>query len=168
MNSSVWGYLVIILGIVGIFLINMFGKITVTNEESYYLLKEVTEAAMVDALDKKAYLIGVGYDGVTSSSDPDSMHCEVNKPGTIRIIKEKFVESFVRRFADSAWANTDYVISFDDIDECPPKVTVTITAKQKNNWIDKLIKKDDNSYSTDSTIVNRLSAILEVYDVVSD
>lgn len=168
MNSSVWGYLVIILGIVGIFLINMFGKITVTNEESYYLLKEVTEAAMVDALDQKAYLVGVGYDGVTSSSDPDSMHCEVNKPGTIRIIKEKFVESFVRRFADSAWANTDYVISFDDIDECPPKVTVTITAKQKNNWIDKLIKKDDNSYSTDSTIVNRLSAILEVYDVVSD
>ena len=162
MNSSAWGYLLIMLGIVGIFLINMFGEITVTNEESYYLLKEVTEAAMTDAVDYQAYRVGVGYDDVTSSTDSDSMHCEVGVPGTIRIIKEKFVESFVRRFSESAKQNVDYEISFDDIDECPPKVTVTVTAIQSNNWIDKFIKKEDN-YSSDNSIVNRLSAILEVY-----
>ncbi len=163
MQSSVWGYLFLVLGLLGIVLINLFGNITVSNEDMYYILKEVTEASMIDAIDYQAYRMGVGYDGVTEITDPDSMHCISGIPGTVRIVKEKFVESFVRRFAESATNNRDYKISFDDIDECPPKVTVTITAREKYNWLSKVLKKNDSiNYETDSAeIVNTLSAILE-------
>lgn len=163
MQSSVWGYLFLVLGLLGIVLINLFGNITVSNEDMYYILKEVTEASMIDAIDYQAYRMGVGYDGVTEITDPDSMHCISGIPGTVRIVKEKFVESFIRRFAESATNNRDYKISFDDIDECPPKVTVTITAREKYNWLSKVLKKNDSiNYETDSAeIVNTLSAILE-------
>lgn len=163
MQSSVWGYLFLVLGLLGIVLINLFGNITVSNEDMYYILKEVTEASMIDAIDYQAYRMGVGYDGVTEITDPDSMHCISGIPGTVRIVKEKFVESFVRRFAESATNNREYKISFDDIDECPPKVTVTITAREKYNWLSKVLKKNDSiNYETDSAeIVNTLSAILE-------
>lgn len=163
MQSSVWGYLFLVLGLLGIVLINLFGNITVSNEDMYYILKEVTEASMIDAIDYQAYRMGVGYDGVTEITDPDSMHCISGIPGTVRIVKEKFVESFLRRFAESATNNREYKISFDDIDECPPKVTVTITAREKYNWLSKVLKKNDSiNYETDSAeIVNTLSAILE-------
>lgn len=163
MQSSVWGYLFLVLGLLGIVLINLFGNITVSNEDMYYILKEVTEASMIDAIDYQAYRMGVGYDGVTEITDPDSMHCISGIPGTVRIVKEKFVESFLRRFAESATNNRDYKISFDDIDECPPKVTVTITAREKYNWLSKVLKKNNSiNYETDSAeIVNTLSAILE-------
>lgn len=163
MQSSVWGYLFLVLGLLGIVLINLFGNITVSNEDMYYILKEVTEASMIDAIDYQAYRMGVGYDGVTEITDPDSMHCISGIPGTVRIVKEKFVESFIRRFAESATNNREYKISFDDIDECPPKVTVTITAREKYNWLSKVLKKNNSiNYETDSAeIVNTLSAILE-------
>ena len=125
MNSSVWMYFFMLMGILGILLINIFGNVIMSNEQNYYLLKEVTEAAMMDAVDLKAYRDGVGWDGVTKESDPETMHCMEGIPGTVRIIEEKFVESFVRRFASSAQLNRKYKIIINDIDECPPKVTVT-------------------------------------------
>ena len=163
MQSSVWGYLLLVLGLLGIVLINLFGNITVSNEDMYYILKEVTEASMIDAVDYQAYRVGVGYDGVTEDSDPDSMHCISGIPGTVRIVKEKFVESFVRRFAESTTGNREYKISIDDIDECPPKVSITITAREKYNWLSRVLKKNNQvNYETDSAeIVNTLSAILE-------
>ena len=143
MQSSVWGYLFLVLGLLGIVLINLFGNITVSNEDMYYILKEVTEASMIDAVDYQAYRVGVGYDGVTEDSDPDSMHCISGIPGTVRIVKEKFVESFVRRFAESTTGNREYKISIDDIDECPPKVSITITAREKYNWLSRVLKKNN-------------------------
>ena len=160
MNSSVWGFLFLVLGILGIVMINFFGNVSVSDEQNYYLLKEVTEAAMIDALDYQAYRVGTGYDGVTP--DQDSMYCLPGKPGTIRIIKEKFVESFTRRFAASAERNKDYKISFDEIDECPPKVTVTVTSTESQSFFKRILRKSkETDYETDASIVNRLSAILE-------
>ena len=163
MQSSVWGYLFLVLGLFGIVLINLFGNITVSNEDMYYILKEVTEASMIDAIDYQAYLVGVGYDGVTEETDPDSMHCIAGVPGTIRIVKEKFVESFTRRFAKTATNNRNYEIRFEDIDECPPKVSITITASEPYKLLSNILgKQEDVNYETDSAeIVNTLSAILE-------
>lgn len=162
MNSSVWGFLFLILGILGIVMINFFGNVSVSDEQNYYLLKEVTEAAMIDAIDYQAYRVGVGYDGVTKETDPTSMYCLSGKPGAIRIVKEKFVESFTRRFASSAERNKNYKISFDDIDECPPKVTVTVTSTESQGFFKKILRKsEETDYETDSSIVNKLSAILE-------
>ena len=88
MKASVWGYMFLFLGLFGILLINLFGNITINNEQDYYLLKETTKAAMIDSVDITAYREGIGYDGVTRETDPESMHCITGKTGVIRIVKE--------------------------------------------------------------------------------
>ena len=122
----------IVLGLVGITIIMLFQSITTNNENDYYLLKEVTEASMIDAIDMKYY----------------------RETGELKIMKEKFVESFTRRFSESTvFANSDYTINFYDIMETPPKVTVTIDTD-----IGKYTIHRDTS---DYRVANTLSAILE-------
>ena len=157
MNSSMWMYFFMVMGLLGIVLINIFGHVVISNEQNYYLLKEISEAAMVDAVDLKAYRDGVGWDGVTEDTDPESMHCLEGIPGTVRIVKEKFVESFVRRFANSADLSRKYKIIINDIDECPPKVTVTLVSTEKFSFL-SFFKVE---YDTDENIVNVLTGILE-------
>ena len=136
MNSTMWTYFFLVMGVLGIVLINLFTNTMITNEQDDFLVKEVTEAAMIDAFDYEAYRLGIGYDGVTNVTDPDSMHClTTGVPGAIRIRKEIFVQSFLLRFAKSVGMNKTYDISFDDIDECPPKVAVTITAKDNYSFL---------------------------------
>lgn len=157
MNSSMWMYFFMVMGILGIVLINIFGNVIMSNEQNYYLLKEITEAAMIDAVDLKAYRDGIGWDGVTENTDPESMHCMEGIPGTIRIIEEKFVESFVRRFASSAQLNRKYKIIINDIDECPPKVTVTLVATEEFSFLSMF----NVEYNSGEDIVNVLTGILE-------
>ena len=167
MKVSVWGYLFLFLGILGLLLINLFGNITITNEQDYYLLKEVTKAALTDSVDVSAYRLGIGYDGVTPTTDPESMHCMEGQTEVVRIIKERFVESFIRHFAANVDRNKQYTISFKDIDECPPKVTVTITTNESLSWFAKLFGKKDNNinYETENVeVVNILNGILESED----
>jgi hypothetical protein len=147
-----------VVGILGIVIINLFTNTMITNEQDNFLVKEITEAAMIDAFDYEAYRIGVGYDGVTSETDPDSMHCDVNNmPGTIRIKKEKFVQSFLMRFAKSVGMSKTYNISFDDIDECPPKVAITITATDKYSFLQFF----NINYDGGQEVVNNIVGILE-------
>lgn len=158
MKESIMMYFFMIIGILGIVLINIFGNVIISNEQNYYLLKEITEAAMMDAVDLKAYRDGVGWDGVTEDTDTESsMHCMAGIPGTVRIIKEKFVESFIRRFASSAQLNRKYKIIFNDIDECPPKVTITLVATEKFSFLSFF----NVEYDSGEDIVNVLTGILE-------
>ena len=122
----------IVFALVGLTILILFQNITTGNENDYYLLKEVTEASMIDAIDIKYY----------------------RETGELKIIKEKFVESFTRRFAESTvFASSDYTINYFDIMEEPPKVTVSI-----NTGIGEYtIYQDTSSYN----ISNTLSAILE-------
>ena len=122
----------IVFGLIGLTIIILFQNITTNNENDYYLLKEVTEASMIDAIDIKYY----------------------RETGELKIIKEKFVESFTRRFAESTvFASSDYTINYFDIMEEPPKVTVSI-----NTGIGEYTIYQDTS---DYNISNTLSAILE-------
>ncbi len=164
MNSSIWGYLFLVLGLTGLFLVNMFGEITVNNEQNYYSLKEVTKAAMIDAIDEYAYQHGIGYDGITELTDPESMHCAPGVPGTIRIIKERFVELFILKFANSVNISTDYDIIFHDIDECPPKVTVTVISKRSYSSIERFLGNADTQSVQDFDITNVISGIIETED----
>ena len=99
--------------IIGIIMLAMFtfGVINIAsdfqsgNELDYYLLKETTEAAMIDATD-------IGYYRMSG--------------GLYRIDKEKFVESFVRRFSQNVVNTRNYDIKFYDINETPPKVTIKV------------------------------------------
>lgn len=119
-------------GLIGVTIIMLFEELTTTNENDYYLLKEVTEAAMVDAIDISYY----------------------RETGELRIVREKFVENFTRRFAESTLlTGSGYTISFFDIIETPPKVSVAI-----NTGIGEYtIYEDTSSYS----VSNNLDAILE-------
>lgn len=124
----------IVLGLVGLSIIILFQNITTNNENDYYLLKEVTEASMIDAIDMDYY----------------------RESGELKIIKDKFVESFTRRFAESTvFASSNYTINYFDIMEEPPKVTVSI-----NTGIGEYTIYQD---TTDYHVANTLSAILEYY-----
>lgn len=162
MKESMWMYLFMVLGITGLILINLFGNIIVSNEQNYYLLKEITESAMLDSVDLLAYREGVGWDGVTMETDPKSMHCVSRKPGTIRIIREKFIESFMRRFAENAELNRQYRIVIHDLDECPPKVSISLIATERFNFVTFFNIDFNNSHTAaEAKIVNYITGILE-------
>lgn len=123
---------VMILGIIGVSIILLFQQLTTTNENDYYLLKEITEAAMVDSIDISYY----------------------RETGELKIVREKFVENFTRRFAESTLIiGTKYTIKFFDIMEEPPKVSVRIDTGIDNYKI----------YNTSGNyeVLNQLTGIFE-------
>lgn len=104
MKESFWGIFVIFLGVTGLIFIVLFQNLTNTDQHNYNLLNEVTEAAMIDAVDYSAF----------------------KKDGTLKIVREKFVENFIRRYAQSASKSREYDITFYDINELPPKVSIGV------------------------------------------
>lgn len=121
-----------ILGIIGVSIILLFQQLTTTNENDYYLLKEITEAAMVDSIDISYY----------------------RETGELKIVREKFIENFTRRFAESTLIiGTKYTIKFFDIMEEPPKVSVRIDTGIENYKI----------YNTSGNyeVLNQLTGIFE-------
>ena len=104
MNKGILAVGIILLALIALNLLNVLNNYSTGSELDYYLLKETTDASMVDALDK-TYL----------------KNC-----GLYRIDKEKFVESFLYRFANNIDASRGYTIGFYDINEVPPKVSVKI------------------------------------------
>ena len=132
MKESLWGYWIILLGIMILSVMMLFQNYTTTTEQDYYLVKEVTEAALADAIDWAHF----------------------RKYGEMRIVKEKFVEDFTRRFSETVNINKDYNIKFYDIYEAPPKVSGKVTTKT-----------DKFTIFTDTTsvdVVNKIDAILEL------
>ena len=111
MKESMWGYLIITLGLIIIVVIVLIQNITVTQEEDYYLTREVLEASMIDAVDMGSF----------------------KSSGEIVMVKEKFVEVFIRRFAESIGKSKDvYRLEFYDINEYPPKASVRILTDSKS------------------------------------
>ena len=110
MKESFWAYLFIVLGLFVIVVMMLIQDVTTTDEEDFYLTKEVMEAAMVDSIDYGVYM----------------------DTGDIRIIESKFVENFTRRFADSVKNSKNYTLEFYDIYEDPPKATVKVSTSTKD------------------------------------
>lgn len=141
MNKAMLTVGIIILSLAALLMINIISNYSSGSELDYYLVKETSEAAMVDALDVKYY----------------------RQTGMLRIDKEKFVESFVRRFADSVDMTRNYRLSFYDINEVPPKVSVkadssTVLSFEEENLemttqIDAIL---ENTYQNDVYIENEL------------
>ena len=95
---------VILLSVLTLATINLINNYSTGSELDYYLLKETTQAAMIDAVDAAYY----------------------TERGVYRIDKEKFVENFVLRFAANVDNSREYDIKFFDINEVPPKVTIQV------------------------------------------
>ena len=128
-------------GIIGIVFIVLFQDITVNNESEYYVLKEAMEAAMLESIDLPCY---------RNSNRESTNQCA---EGTVKIVKQKFVENFTRRFAESISGNAnEFQIEFYDIIESPPKATIVVKALQNGG-----------TFEEEFTIVNNLDGILE-YD----
>ncbi len=135
MKESMWGYWIIVLGLFVLVVMMLLQNYTTTSEQDYYLLKEITDAAMSESVDLAHF----------------------RKYGEVRIVKEKFMENFLRRFAESVNLNKTYDIAFYDIYESPPKVSVKVTTRAGTFKV--------MSDADDYEVVNRLDAILDFVDV---
>lgn len=132
MKESLWGYWITLLGIVVATVMILLQNYTTTHQQDYYLVREISYAAMYDSID-------FGY---------------YKKYGDLKIVKEKFVENFIRRFAESATINKNYKVNFYSIYEIPPAVSLEVKTNTGGYFI-------DDEY-VDAGINNRISAILEV------
>lgn len=131
MKESFWGYWIIVLGIFVVIIMMLVSNVTTTNTQDYYLIKDVTEASLVDAVDYSYY----------------------RQYKELKINREKFIENFLRRFAENVSLST-YTIDFYDIYEAPPKASVKITTESGSF----IVNGDSSSFD----IVNRVDAILEL------
>ena len=146
MKESVWGYFVIVIGIVIIFLVFFFQNVTNTDEHNMALLKSITESSMNDSIDWDIY----------------------KEDGNLKISEEVFIESFIRRFAEDAQLSSTYKIEFYKIQEEPPLVNIKIyTSASSNvtgenvnfkltNTLNAILETDPNreGYEINSTIVS--------------
>lgn len=130
MKESFWGVMIVMIGVITVAFIFFFQTVTNTDEQNYILLKEITEAAMYDAVDLAAY----------------------RSTGVVRIDREKFVENFIRRYAESVTIGNTYRVDIYDVNETPPKVSLRVSSTLESNVTDEMIEFD---------ISNRLDAILE-------
>ncbi len=131
MKNALWGYWLVLLGIFIVIIMMLVQNLTSSSTQDYYLIKEITEAAMIDAVDYSYY----------------------RTFGEIKINKEKFYESFLRRFSENASTSTVYTVSFYGVYEAPPKVSVEI--KSRSNTFN--VMGDSDSFD----MVDRIDAIIE-------
>ena len=128
----------IVMGLFGFMILMLFSEITISNEQDYYSIKEVTESAMIESID-------IAYYRLT---------------GKIKISREKFVENFSKRFVkNSTYGDGNYDIIFYSIMEDPPKVSIGI--------IDSTQTYNIYTETLDPTridVVNKITAILDSYE----
>ena len=133
MKESLWGYWIVILGISIIAVMMLLQSYTTTSEQDYYLMKEVMEAAMYDAVDYGYY----------------------RETGELTMNTEKFVENYIRRFADTVNINKNYKIDFYDIYEQPPAASIAIITRTNDTNFGKA-----NHATEEQEVINRLTGIL--------
>lgn len=144
MNKAMLTVGIIILSLATLLMINIITNYSSGSELDYYLVKETSEAAMIDAIDVKYY----------------------RDNGLLRIDKEKFVESFLRRFADSVDNTRNYQVAFYDLNEVPPKVSVKVDSStvlsfngdnlEMSTQLDAIL---ENTYDNDQLVTNELKDI---------
>ena len=106
MKESYWGYWLILLGVFIVVVMMLANDATTTNTQDYYQLKEVANSAIYDSIDYAYY----------------------SQTKQVRMLKEVFVENFIRRFSETASMTDTYQIDFFDLYESPPKVSVKVTS----------------------------------------
>ena len=141
MNKAMLTVGIIILSLATLLMIDIITNYSSGSELDYYLVKETAEAAMIDAVDVKYY----------------------RENGLLRVDKEKFVESFLRRFADSVDNTRNYQVAFYDLNEVPPKVSVKVDSStvlsfngdnlEMSTTLDAIL---ENTYKSDPLVTNEL------------
>jgi len=112
MQSSYWGYWLIVMGVAIVGLMISVQGVTTNTTQDHYSIREVTEASMLEAVD---YAYFRDYNEV-------------------KINKEKFMEVFVRMISETMGANDTYQVNFYEIYEAPPKVSVEVKSNSGANF----------------------------------
>ena len=120
MKESIWGYMIIVLGIIAILVLWFFANVTNSDQHNYTLLKETVESAMLDSVDMAIY----------------------KESGTIKMDEAVFVENFVRRFAENASLSRTYKIEIYDISEIPPKVSLKVSSVENTSINGEIFEYD--------------------------
>ena len=134
MKESIWGYWIVVLGVSILGIMILLQNYTTTSEQDSYMLKEVLEASMYEAVDYGYY----------------------RDTGELKMNAEKFSENFIRRFSETVNINKKYLITFYDVYEEPPAASVAITTKTGSTAFGKNQGANDES----AVVVNRLTGIL--------
>lgn len=132
MRYSFASFGMILVGLIAFVIVITFQRVTINNEGDYYSLKEAMEASLFESIDIPYYR-------------------DTETGGTIKIVEEKFIENFTRRFVKNTVGNSNgYVLEFYDIMESPPKASVII-----KNKTESMTFSDE-----DFDVVNKLTGIL--------
>lgn len=132
MKESIWAWWFLVLGIIIMAVVILITDITTTSEQNYYMIREANEAAMMESVDYGYY----------------------RRHGVLKINSERYMENFIRRFAEMITINKRVKIGFYDIYESPPKVTVIVTMGAEQFISD--------FGDINVNIENRIDAILEM------
>ena len=131
MKESYWGYWLILLGVFVVVIMMLIQNVTSQTTEDHYTVKQISEAAMIDAVDLAYY----------------------REYGELKINKEKFIESFLRRFVEVSSLTSEYEINFTGIYEAPPKASIEIISSSGSYTI----ASDETTFDMST----RIDAILE-------
>ena len=183
LKVAMWALAIVILGVFGVIMINLFGNITVTDQLNYTTMKNAVEASMHDAIDDNYYRVGfclctnnkktsgkwvfnssseyelkdITFDDGKETCVSSKQTCEVLH-GEYRINKTVFSESIIRRFAEMVNNNKDYEIVIQDIIEYPPKVSLRVSSK------DTEFSPTEKNKNEEYFIVNQMDSIIETKD----
>ena len=140
MKESYWGYWLVILGIFIAVVMMLANDATTTNTQDYYQLKEVANSAIYDSIDYSYYV----------------------QTQQIRILKEVFVENFLRRFAETVNVTDSYNVQFYDLYESPPKVSIKISTTTAGFVVGRDVNDATGEGAvTDLDVVNSIDLMVE-------
>ncbi|MDE5888457.1 MAG: hypothetical protein K2H20_00385 [Bacilli bacterium] len=141
MKESYWGYWLVLLGIFVVVVMLLANDATTTNTQDYYQLKEVANSAMYDSIDYAYY----------------------SQTRQVRILKEVFVENFLRRFAETVGITDTYKVQFYDLYESPPKVSIKISTTTAGFVVgrDSANTEGTDDGITNLDVVNSIDLLLE-------
>lgn len=113
MQSSFWGYWLVLFGIAITGLMISVNGITSTSTKDTYTSREIVEAAMLESIDYAYYR-------------------EYNE---VKMNKEVFMEKLIKKLANVMGSTDTYEVNFYEMYECPPKVSVEIKSHSGTSFI---------------------------------
>ncbi len=113
MQSSYWGYWIIVLGTAIIGLLISVQGITTSTSRDYTNIKDISSASMLEAVDYAYYR-------------------DYNE---VKIDKEKFMEVFIRMLAETMSSTNQYEVNFYSIYESPPKASIEIKTNSGSSFV---------------------------------
>ena len=149
MKESMWGYWIIVLGIGILSVMMVLQNYSVTDEQSFFLAKENLSSSMKEAID-------YAYFADASPVIKQDNLTDTNNYGRFKINREKLVENFIRRFADTVDISKTYTINFYYISELPPAASVEIIS----NTTDSNFGSSQNAANESVSTSSRFTGIL--------